>query len=87
LRNLLTDSQIVGADSDKYASSLEDMEFVTREINYYAIFEALYIQRPSDTKAQLSDALKRAYKIILEYLSKAKHYYDQSAWGRSFREP
>jgi hypothetical protein len=81
-----TDSQIAGADSEKYASSLEDMEFVTREINYYAIFEALYIQRPSDTKAQISDALKRAYKIILEYLSKAKHYYDQNALSRFFRE-
>jgi hypothetical protein len=57
------------------------MEFVTREISYYGIFEVLYLRRKFDATQQLSEALVRAYSTILQYLSKARHYYEKNTLG------
>jgi hypothetical protein len=70
--------QIAGLDGKKYGNSLEDIEFVTREISYYAIFEAMYLTRRAEATEELSNALLRVYTKILEYLSKAKHYYSHN---------
>jgi hypothetical protein len=68
-------------DSKKFAAVLDGMEFVTREISYYGIFEVLYLRQSFYATQQLSDALVRVYSKILEYLSKARHYYEQNTLG------
>jgi hypothetical protein len=61
------------------------MEFVTREISYYGIFEVIYLRRNFDATEQLSDALVSAYTKILQYLSGAKRYWEQHSLGTSLQ--
>jgi len=74
-------AQIAVKNNKKFAAVLDGMEFVTREISYYGIFEVLYLRRSFIATEQLSDALVKVYSNILEYLSKARHYYDQRTLG------
>jgi len=60
---------------------IEGMEFVTREISYYGIFEVIYLRRTFSATTQLSDALVRAYTKILQFLSGARRYYDQNSFS------
>lgn len=60
------------------------MEFITREISYYGIFEVIYLRRDFRATEQLSDALVRSYTKILEYLCGARRYYEQHSYGMFF---
>lgn len=73
--------QIAVKDTKRWGAVLEGMEFVTREISYYGIFEVLYLRRKFDATQQLSEALVRAYSTILQYLSNARHYYEKNSLG------
>lgn len=64
-----------------WASVLDGMEFATREISYYGIFEVIYLRRSFDATAQLSDALVRAYTKILQFLCGARRFYEQHSVG------
>jgi hypothetical protein len=44
----------------------------------YTIVEKLYLRRPSDATAELTDAILRLYTAVLNYLGKAKSYYQKS---------
>jgi hypothetical protein len=74
-------AQIAVKDSKKFGAVLDGMEFITREISYYGIFEVLYLRGSFIATEQLSDALVRVYSNILKYLSKARHYYNQRTLG------
>ena len=69
-------------DSKEFAAVLDGMEFVTREISYYGIFEVIYLRRSFHATKQLSDALVKVYSNILKYLSKAREYYEQNTLGQ-----
>lgn len=72
-------------DSQNWASVLQGMDFVTREISYYGIFEVIYLRRNFDATEDLSDALVRTYTKILQFLSGAKHYFEQHSYGKLVR--
>ena len=57
------------------------MEFVTREISYYGIFEVIYLRQKFAATKQLSDALVQVYTKILQFLSGAKRYYDRNSFS------
>ncbi|KAN0106705.1 hypothetical protein V8E51_009581 [Hyaloscypha variabilis] len=69
-------------DSQKWGSVIAGIEFVTREISYYGIFEVIYLRRNFSATKQLSDALVQAYTKILQFLSGARRYYDQNSLKR-----
>ncbi|KAH9203929.1 hypothetical protein DL95DRAFT_471950 [Leptodontidium sp. 2 PMI_412] len=69
-------------DSQKWGSVIAGMEFVTREISYYSIFEVIYLRRKFSATKQLSDALVQAYTKVLQFLSGARRYYDQNSLKR-----
>jgi hypothetical protein len=71
--------QIAVKDSQKWGSVIAGLEFVTREISYYGIFEVIYLRRTFSATKQLSDALVQAYTKILQFLSGARRYYDQNS--------
>ena len=71
--------QIAVKDSQKWGSVIAGMEFVTREISYYGIFEVIYLRRKFSATKQLSDALVQAYTKVLQFLSGARRYYDQNS--------
>lgn len=55
---------------------LLSMEYVTREIQYYNVFEVLYFGRKtSDAAGQLRGALLDAYAKLQGWLAKAKRYF------------
>jgi hypothetical protein len=49
---------MAGRDLVKYGAMLVGMEFVTREIRFYTIFEVVYLKRQSDATEQLSSTLR-----------------------------
>jgi hypothetical protein len=61
---------------------LVGMEFVTREIHFYTIFEVVYLKKPSDVTEMLSQSLIKTYAKLLGYLANAKRYYSQSTFSR-----
>lgn len=71
--------QIAVKDSQKWASVLAGMEFVTRELSYYGIFEVIHLRRKFAATKQLSDALVQAYTKILQFLCGARRFYKQNS--------
>ena len=64
---------------------MEGVEFVSNLIPRYMIFEVLYLRQDVAAGAavnhQLQKALVKLYAAILQYLSKASRYYQQSTIG------
>lgn len=78
---MLTIAQMVGKDGKKYVAVLEAIEFATREISYYTIFEGTYLYQSTETTEQLSkikhdlsERLIEVYSKILELLLQVKKY-------------
>jgi hypothetical protein len=65
---------------------LVGMDFVTREINFYTIFEVYYLKNPYDATEILSQSLIKTYAKLLGYLAKAKRYYSENPLS-GFRGP
>jgi hypothetical protein len=61
---------------------LVGMEFVTREIHFYRIFEVVYLKRQSSAAEELSQTLVKTYAKLLAYLAKAKRFYTANAISR-----
>ena len=66
------------------------MEFISDIITRYAIFEKLYLRTSagSATKPEpeehLNEALCKLYAAVLQFLSKAKRYYNRTTTGILF---
>ena len=58
------------------------MEFVTREINFYTVFEVYYLKKSSDATEMLSKSLIKTYAKLLSYLARTKEYYSDSGFRR-----
>ncbi|MCJ1352386.1 MAG: hypothetical protein MMC33_002370, partial [Icmadophila ericetorum] len=77
LQLAINDSQIFGA-------MVEGIEHISNLITRYAIIEHLYLQSTAAmAKDQLSQSLVKVYAAILQYLSKAKRYYDRNTAKRT----
>ncbi|MCJ1353154.1 MAG: hypothetical protein MMC33_003139 [Icmadophila ericetorum] len=77
--------QITVNDSQTFGAMIDGVETVTNLITRYAIVEQLYL-RPdtiSMAKGQLSLSITRLYTAVLEYLLKAKRYYDRKTIQRT----
>lgn len=68
-------------DSQTFGAMAEGVELVSNIITRYAIVEQLYLQKPSATKDQLTQAILRLYSTVLTYLSKARSYYQSNTFG------
>lgn len=70
-----------------FGAIAEGMEYVSKLITRYVIFEKLYQRIPGESAAELepkerlSEALCKLYASILRYLSKAKRYYTRNTAG------
>jgi len=60
---------------------IEGLELVSRHIAQYAKVEELYLHGVSDLQDQLEQCITELYVAILNYLSKAREYYDQRTAG------
>ncbi|KAI9771411.1 MAG: hypothetical protein M1839_002801 [Geoglossum umbratile] len=70
--------QIAVSDSQTFGEIVEGIELVSNLITRYAIFEALYLQRASAAKDQLTQSMVKFYGAILKFLLKAVRYYDRN---------
>jgi hypothetical protein len=75
-------AQIAGKDFEKHGAMLEGLEFVSREIHFYTVFEAHYLNQSSEAADQLVDALVETYGILLGHLAKAARYYKETTFGK-----
>lgn len=57
------------------------MEFVTREIRFYTLFEAVYLKTRSEAVDQLANTLVQTYSSLLGYLASAYTYYRKHTIG------
>ena len=74
--------QFAVGDIVKFDFVVEGAESIARMIGRYAIFEDIYLRRPSKASEGLENALVRLYSTILMYQSKAKSFFDQSSAKR-----
>ena len=58
---------------------------MSRMISRYAIFEDIYLRRPSMATEELQDALIGLYTAVLLYLSRAKSFFEQSTPKRMIK--
>ena len=62
---------------------IEGLEIIAFTIDYYAVFENIYLRsRVSSVVGKLKDALTALYAMILKYLAKAKHYFEEKSGSR-----
>ncbi|KAJ9660858.1 hypothetical protein H2201_006750 [Coniosporium apollinis] len=61
-----------------FGGIIESLETVSRLITQYAMFEDLYVSRPSGTRVEVEATLVALYAEILTYLAKAKRYLESS---------
>jgi hypothetical protein len=59
---------------------LVGMEFVSREIHFYTLFEVTYLTRSSEATELLASTLVNTYSKLLGFLATAKKYYEQHSW-------
>jgi len=64
---------------------VEGVETISRMISRYAIFEDIYLRRPSMATEELQDALIGLYAAVLLYLSRAKSFFEQSTPKRMIK--
>ena len=69
--------QIVVNDSSKLESVVEGLARIAELICRFAVVEVLYLQGTSKAAKELEKAVTKLYASILDYLSKAKHYFEQ----------
>src|ERR1700760_2569591 len=50
---------------------------ITNMLGIYAIFEELYLRKPTKASGILQKAIIKLYATILTFLAEAKHYYTQ----------
>lgn len=73
--------KIAEKDFQRYGSMLLGIEFVAREIQFYTLFEKVYLKKPSEAANQLADTLVQTYGSLLQYLAKAYTYYSKHTLG------
>ncbi|MCJ1382729.1 hypothetical protein MMC17_005842, partial [Xylographa soralifera] len=75
--------QLAVNDSQIFGAMVEGVEHISNLITRYAIIEHLHLQNTAAmAKDQLSQSLVKVYTAILQYLSKAKRYYDRNTAKR-----
>jgi hypothetical protein len=62
---------------------LVGMEFVTREIHFYTIFEVAYSKKHSGASELLADELVKTYTRLLSFLVTAKKFYMEHSWSNN----
>lgn len=67
----MSDKQVLGA-------MVEELETISSLLTRYATFEGLYLRHDSAARKELEEALVSMYAEILEYISRAKHYFQKS---------
>jgi hypothetical protein len=75
--------QIAGKDFEKHGAMLLGLDFVAREINFYTIFEVIYLKKPSKATKLLSQSLVETYAKLLTHLARAKRYYSDNTLSKS----
>jgi hypothetical protein len=85
LIEILIYAQLATDNVDTFGKVLVGMDFITRTISYFVLFEANYLRRPSESTDHLTAALVKTYAKILEYLALSKRYYTEHTFTRSFR--
>jgi hypothetical protein len=70
---------MAAGDINRYATMLLGMEFVTREMHFYTIFETVYMDKSSDAVDELRGNLVKAYEKMLGYLAKAMKFFSKSS--------
>ncbi|KAK3168532.1 hypothetical protein OEA41_004980 [Lepraria neglecta] len=75
--------QVAVGDIEKFSFMIEGLEIIAYTIDHYAIFENIYLRSPvSSVVGKLNDALTAFYEVILKYLAKAKHYFEEKSGSR-----
>ncbi|KAL1599675.1 hypothetical protein SLS60_007478 [Paraconiothyrium brasiliense] len=73
--------QVTVNDVQTFGAMAEGVEYISNLVTRCAIIEELYLQGASEPKAQLEQAIVKLYAAILEYVLKARRYYDKSTAG------
>jgi hypothetical protein len=73
--------QVAVNDAQTFGAMAEGVEFISNRITRYAIIEELYMRQDSTARHHLKQAIIKLYTAILQYLFKAKHYYERSTAG------
>ncbi|KAL8726835.1 MAG: hypothetical protein Q9166_006451 [cf. Caloplaca sp. 2 TL-2023] len=69
-------------DVEIFTAMAEGLETVSSHITRGQLYEQLYQARPSSAKSEMESSLLRLYTAILEYLARARHFYDKSTLRR-----
>ncbi|OCK92067.1 uncharacterized protein K441DRAFT_615385, partial [Cenococcum geophilum 1.58] len=74
--------QVSVNDVQTFGAMAEGVEFVSNLITRSAIIEALYLQGLTAAMHQLTQAIIKLYTAILQYILKARRFYDRSTARR-----
>jgi N-terminal domain of NWD NACHT-NTPase len=69
--------QVAVNDLEKFGFIVDGVATLTYLIDYYYIFESLYLEKPGLASKDLQQALVHVYAMILEYLCNAKAFFAQ----------